>query len=103
MSGTTTTDPNKALLIPFKSLYTLIELDEGFVVLRNRPGGGGGVTSHAASDIVEANTMTKKWDEEPKPAAPVMTSMQIGGKSIAIPQGATATVPVSDAPTQATG
>ncbi len=101
MSGTTTTDRDKALLIPFTHVFALVVLDgAGCVVVQQTASGPKG---YAASDFEEAKGLMTELKNTLPPAAPVMTSMQIGGKSIAIPQGGTAEVKVGDAPTEAAG
>lgn len=99
--GPTTTDRERALVIPFASVFTVIELNgAGHVVVQAT---ADGPKAYAASNFEEAKQVMTDLKNAPPPSAPVMTSMQIGGKSIAIPQGGTAEVKVGDAPTEAAG
>lgn len=70
MSDTTTTDPAKALLIPFRRVFTIVELDgAGCVVINNSPVDR---KAYGASDLNEAIQVVQGWADKPPPAAPTV-------------------------------
>ncbi len=103
MSGsTTTTDPSKALMIPFKRVFTIVELDgAGCIVVNNSPNTDR--KAYGASDLNEAIQVVQGWADTPPPAAPTLTSIQVADKSIAIPLGGTAEITVGGETAKATG
>lgn len=83
MSGTTTSDPARALRIPFRRVFTIVELDgAGCVVINNTASDGG--KAFGASDLNEAIQVVQGWADAPPPAAPTITAVTAGGQTVQV-------------------